>query len=77
MASGREVIMALRVAAATGYVDAQRVAREIDAKGRIVATLYSLASRARLARRGRRSPRRPRYVSRSRREVAPERRCSS
>ena len=47
MASGREVIMALRIAGAAGYVDAQRVAREVDAIDRIVATLYKLAYRAR------------------------------
>jgi four helix bundle protein len=47
MASGREVIMALRIAGAAGYVDAQRVAREVDAVDRIVATLYKLAYRAR------------------------------
>jgi len=46
-ASGREVIMALRIAGAAGYVDAQRVAREVDAVDRIVATLYKLAYRAR------------------------------
>jgi hypothetical protein len=47
MACGREVIMALRIAGAAGYVDAQRVAREVDAVDRIVATLYKLAYRAR------------------------------
>jgi four helix bundle protein len=47
MASGREVIMALRIAGAAGYVDAERVAREADAVDRIVATLYKLAYRAR------------------------------
>ena len=47
MASGREVIMALRIAGAAGYVDTQRVAREVDAVDRIVATLYKLAYRAR------------------------------
>ena len=47
MASGREVIMALRIAGAAGYVDAQRVAREVDAVDRIVATLYKLAYRTR------------------------------
>ena len=47
MASGREVIMALRIAGAAGYVDAQRVAREVDTVDRIVATLYKLAYRAR------------------------------
>ncbi|MDX2087898.1 MAG: four helix bundle protein, partial [Kofleriaceae bacterium] len=47
MASGREVIMALRIAGAAGYVNAERVAREVDAVDRIVATLYKLAYRAR------------------------------
>lgn len=46
MASGREVIMALRIAGAAGYVDTPRVAREVDAVDRIVATLYKLAYRA-------------------------------
>ena len=47
MASGREVIMALRIAGAARYVDAHRVAREIDTLDRIAATLYKLAYRAR------------------------------
>ena len=47
MASGREVIMALRIAGAAGYVDAERVARDVDTLDRIVATLYKLAYRAR------------------------------
>ena len=47
MASGREVIMALRIAGAAGYVQTDRVAREVDALDRIVATLYRLAYRAR------------------------------
>jgi four helix bundle protein len=45
MASGREVIMGLRIAAAAGYLDADRVAREVDSVDRIVATLYKLAYR--------------------------------
>jgi four helix bundle protein len=47
MASGREVIMALRIAGAAGYVAPERVAREINTLDRIVATLYKLAYRAR------------------------------
>jgi len=43
MNSGREVIMALRIAGAAGYVDPQRIAREADTVDRIVATLYKLA----------------------------------
>jgi four helix bundle protein len=45
MASGREVIMGLRIAGAAGYVDPARVAREVDVVDRIVATLYKLAYR--------------------------------
>ncbi len=48
MASGREVIMALRIAGAAGYVDKPRVAREVDAVDRIDAPLYKLAYRASL-----------------------------
>ena len=47
MASGREVIMALRIAGAAGYVEPERVGSEVDALDRIVATLYKLAYRAR------------------------------
>ena len=47
MASGREVIMALRIAGAAGCMDAERVRREVDAVDRIVATLYKLAYRPR------------------------------
>lgn len=47
MASGREVILGLRIAAAAGYLDAERVTREIDSVDRIVATLYKLAYRPR------------------------------
>jgi four helix bundle protein len=43
MTSGREVILALRIAGAAGYLDADRVAREIDTIDRLVATLYKLA----------------------------------
>ena len=43
MTSGREVILGLRIAGAAGYVEAERVAREIDTLDRIVATLYKLA----------------------------------
>ena len=46
MTSGREVILGLRIAGAAGYLDAERVAREVDAVDRIVATLYKLAYRA-------------------------------
>jgi four helix bundle protein len=45
MASGREVILGLRIAGAAGYLDSQRVAREVDNVDRIVATLYKLAYR--------------------------------
>jgi hypothetical protein len=37
--------MGLRIAAAAGYLDADRVAREADAVDRIVATLHKLAYR--------------------------------
>jgi len=47
MASGREAIIALRIAGAAGYVAPERVAREVDTLDRIVATLYKLAYRAR------------------------------
>ena len=43
MSSGREVIMGLRIAGAAGYLDAERVAQEVDTLDRIVATLYKLA----------------------------------
>lgn len=46
MTSGREVILGLRIAGAAGYLDAERVAREVDTLDRIVATLYKLAYRA-------------------------------
>jgi len=46
MASGREVIMGLRIAGAAGYLDAARVVREVDTLDRIVATLYKLAYRS-------------------------------
>jgi four helix bundle protein len=45
MASGREVIMGLRIAGAAGYLNSQQVAREVDTLDRIVATLYKLAYR--------------------------------
>jgi four helix bundle protein len=45
MASGREVIMGLRIAGAAGYLNPQQVAREVDTLDRIVATLYKLAYR--------------------------------
>lgn len=45
LASGREVILGLRIAGAAGYVDPQCVAREVDNVDRIVATLYKLAYR--------------------------------
>jgi four helix bundle protein len=45
MTSGREVILGLRIAGAAGYLDAERVAREVDTLDRIVATLYKLAYR--------------------------------
>ena len=45
MTSGREVILGLRIAGAAGYLEAERVAREVDTLDRIVATLYKLAYR--------------------------------
>jgi four helix bundle protein len=45
MNSGREVIFGLRIAGAAGYLDAERVAKEVDTVDRIVATLYKLAYR--------------------------------
>ncbi len=47
MSSGREAIFGLRVAGAAGYLEAERVAREVDNLDRIVAVLYKLAYRAR------------------------------
>jgi four helix bundle protein len=47
MTSGREVIFGLRIAGAAGYLEAERVAREIDNVDRIVAILYKLAYRPR------------------------------
>ena len=47
MTSGREVILALRIAGAAGYLETERVAREVDNVDRIVATLYKLAYRPR------------------------------
>jgi four helix bundle protein len=47
MTSGREVILGLRIAGAAGYLEAERVAREIDTLDRIVATLYKLAYKSR------------------------------
>ncbi|MEM1031738.1 MAG: four helix bundle protein [Myxococcota bacterium] len=45
MASGREAIMALRLAGAVGHVDAASVAAEVDRIDRIVAILYKVAHR--------------------------------
>jgi len=45
MTSGREVILGLRIAGAAGYLDPERVAREVDSVDRIVAILYKLAYR--------------------------------
>ncbi len=47
MNSGREVILGLRIAGAAGYLDAERVEREVDAVDRIGATLYKLAYKPR------------------------------
>ncbi len=47
MSSGREVIFGLRIAGAAGYLETERVAREVDNLDRIVATLYKLAYRSR------------------------------
>ncbi|MEM1034684.1 MAG: four helix bundle protein, partial [Myxococcota bacterium] len=45
MASGREAIMALRLAGAMRHVDAASVAAEVDRIDRIVAILYKVAHR--------------------------------
>lgn len=45
MCSGRETIMALRIAGAADYLDAATVAPEVDDIDRIVATLYKLTYR--------------------------------
>jgi hypothetical protein len=45
MCSGRESIMALRIAAAKGLVAPEPAATEADNLDRIVATLYKLAAR--------------------------------
>jgi four helix bundle protein len=42
MCSGREVIMALRIAGAAGYLHSELVAHEAADVDRIVATLYRL-----------------------------------
>ena len=47
MSSGRESIMALRMAGALRLLNADTVAMEADNLDRIVATLYKLAHRAR------------------------------
>jgi len=46
MNSGREVILGLRISGAAGYLDAERMAREVDTLDRIVATLHKLAYRS-------------------------------
>lgn len=46
-AAATTLILGLRIAGAAGYLDGERVAREVDAVDRIVATLYELAYRAR------------------------------
>jgi len=45
MNSGREVIFGLRIAGAAGYLEGERVAKEVDTLDRIVATLFKLAYR--------------------------------
>jgi four helix bundle protein len=45
MASGREVILGLRIAGAAGYLEPEVVARWVDKVDRIVATLYRLTYR--------------------------------
>jgi len=45
MCSGRETIVALRIAGAADYLDQQCVAAEVDTIDRIVATLYKIAYR--------------------------------
>jgi four helix bundle protein len=47
MNSAREVMMGIRIAGAAGYIAPERVATEVDALDRIVATLWKLAYRAR------------------------------
>ncbi len=47
MCSGREVIMALRIAGAAGYLEQAVVDREVNAVDRVVATLYRLSFRRR------------------------------
>jgi hypothetical protein len=49
MCSGREVIMALRIAGAAGYLETECVALEVRELDRIVATLYRLPFRQRRA----------------------------
>ena len=46
MNSGRETIVALRIAGAAGYLEAKVVAFEVDQLDRIVATLYKIAYRS-------------------------------
>lgn len=45
MTSGHEVILGLRIAGAAGYLDAERVAREVNSVDRIAAILCKLAYR--------------------------------
>jgi len=45
MNSGREVMLGLRISGAAGYLESAVVASEVDAVGRIVATLYKLTYR--------------------------------
>ena len=47
MSSGREAIMALRLAGAMGYLAPEGVAEEVDRIDRIVAILYKVAHRVR------------------------------
>ncbi len=46
MCSGREVMLALRISGAAGYLAAELVSREVDQVDRVVATLYKLAYRS-------------------------------
>ena len=53
MCSGREVMMALRIAGAAGYLDPNQAAHEVSELDRIVATLYRLSFRRPVASRER------------------------
>jgi len=46
MNSGREVVLAIRMAGAAGYTEPRENTRELERLDRIIATLYKLAYRA-------------------------------